>query len=50
MFSLIAGVLLTLLALFTVAFLTLWSRRIIDRINSKAPGSLREIKKEDGSG
>ncbi len=42
----IAGIILTVLALGAVAFLTLWCRNIIERINTRSPGSLREIRKE----
>ena len=49
-FNIVAGVILTLFALGTVAFLTLWSRRIIERINAKAPSSLREIRREMNHG
>ena len=43
-FDIVVGVTLTALALGAVAFLTWWSRRIIERIHSRSPSSLREIK------
>ena len=45
-FDMGVGITLTALALGAVAFLTWWSRRIIERIHSRSPGSLREIEKE----
>ncbi len=45
-FETIVGIILTAFALGAVAFLTLWSRNIIERINTRSPGSLREIQKE----
>lgn len=37
------GIVLTIMALCTVALLTLWSRYIINRIHKDSPSSLREI-------
>jgi len=45
-FEIIVGIILTVLALGAVAFLTLWCRKIIERINTHSPASLREIQKE----
>jgi len=45
-FDLVAGVVLIVLALGIVVGLTLWSRRIIERIDSKSPKTLREIERE----
>lgn len=42
----VAGIILTVLALGTVVILTLWSRKIIERIYTHNPGSLREIQKD----
>ncbi len=40
------GIVLTILALGAVVILTLWSRRIIERIHAHRPSSLRHIQKE----
>ncbi len=40
------GIVLTVLALGAVAFLTLWCRRIIERIHTHRPGSLRDIQND----
>jgi hypothetical protein len=45
-FDLLFGVILIILALICVVLLTLWSRRIIERIHDHSPGSLREIQRE----
>lgn len=45
-FDLIAGVTLTAFALGAVIFLTLWGRRIIERIHSGSRKRLRKIKPE----
>ncbi len=44
--DILIGIILTGLALVTVIFLTLWSRRIIERIHARKPGSLREIQRD----
>lgn len=44
--DIIIGIILTVMALGTVVILTLWSRRIIERIYAHSPGSLREIQKD----
>ncbi|MEA1964829.1 MAG: hypothetical protein U9O41_06855 [Candidatus Aerophobetes bacterium] len=44
--NIIIGIILTVLALSAVVILTLWSRRIIERIRSRSPKTLREIKRE----
>jgi len=49
-FDIVLGSTLTALALGVVAFLTWWSRRIIERIHARSPSSLREIEKEIGHG
>ena len=49
-FTILFGIVLTVTSLCAVVFLTLWSRRIIERIHARPPGSLREIKKETISG
>lgn len=45
-FDLTAGVVLIVLALGIVVGLTLWSQRIIERIDSKSRKTLREIERE----
>jgi len=45
-FDMVVGALLTLAALAAVVLLTLWSRSIIERIHDRAPGSLRNIRKD----
>ena len=45
-FDILMGIVLTALALGVVVLLTLWSRRIIERIHARSPGSLREIQKD----
>ena len=45
-FDMVVGIALTVLALGAVAFLTLWSRRIIERIHAHRPGSLRRIQSD----
>jgi len=42
----ITGVLLVAAALGAVVLLTFWSRRIIERIHARSPGSLREIQRD----
>ena len=49
-FEIVMGIMLTALALSAVAFLTWWSRRVIERIHAGSSSSLREIKKEIGNG
>ncbi len=49
-FDLIAGVALTIFALGAVIILTFWSRRIIERIHSKPPKTLRQIRRERQDG
>jgi len=49
-FDIVMGVTLAALSLGAVTFLTLWSRRIIERIHARSPSSLREIEKEIGHG
>jgi hypothetical protein len=44
--NIIIGIILTVMALGAVVILTLWSRRIIERIHARSPGSLREIQKD----
>jgi len=44
--DILIGIILTAVALCTVVLLTLWSRRIIERIHVHASGSLREIQKD----
>jgi len=44
--DIIIGIILTVMALGAVVILTLWSRRIIERIHAHSPGSLREIQKD----
>jgi hypothetical protein len=45
-FDTVIGVGLTAIALGAVVLLTLWSRRIIERIHNHSPGSLRKIQKD----
>lgn len=45
-FDILMGIVLTALALGIVVLLTLWSRRIIERIYARLPSSLREIQKD----
>ena len=45
-FDILMGIVLTALALGVVVLLTLWSRRIIERIYARLPSSLREIQKD----
>jgi hypothetical protein len=45
-FDSLLGIVLTALSLCAVVFLTMWSRRIIERIHTRPPSSLREIQKE----
>lgn len=45
-FDILMGIVLTALALGVVVLLTLWSRRIIERIHARSPGSLRQIQKD----
>ena len=45
-FDIMLGIVLTILALGAVVILTLWSRRIIERIHAHRPSSLRHIQKE----
>jgi hypothetical protein len=45
-FDTITGIVLTGLALIAVVCLTLWSRRIVERIHVRSPSSLREIQKD----
>ena len=49
-FDIILGITLTAMALGAVIFLTLWSRRIIERIHTRAPGSLREFQMDNNHG
>jgi hypothetical protein len=44
--NMLIGIILTVTALGAVVMLTLWSRRIIERIHAHSPGSLREIQKD----
>ena len=44
--NIIIGIIATVMALVAVVALTLWSRRIIERIHARSPGSLREIQKD----
>ena len=44
-FDMVFGIVLTVLALGAVVFLTLWSRRTIERIHTHRPASLRHIQK-----
>ena len=45
-FDVLLGIILTAISLCAVVFLTIWSRRIIERIHARQPSSLREIQKE----
>jgi len=45
-FDIIVGIILTAVSLCVIVFLVLWSRHIIERIHSKPPRTLREIKQE----
>lgn len=49
-FDILLGIVLTALSLGAVVFLTIWSRRIIERIHASSPSSLREIQKETING
>lgn len=49
-FDILLGIVLTAISLCTVVFLTMWSRRIIERIHTRPPSSLREIQKETING
>jgi hypothetical protein len=49
-FDILLGIVLTALSLCAVVFLTVWSRRIIERIHTRPPSSLREIQKETING
>ena len=49
-FDILLGIILTAISLFAVVFLTMWSRRIIERIHARPPSSLREIQKETING
>jgi hypothetical protein len=49
-FDVLLGIALTATSLCAVVFLTMWSRRIIERIHARQPSSLREIQKENISG
>ena len=40
----IAGIILTVLALGAVIIMTFWSRSIIEAIHARAPGSLRKFR------
>ena len=44
--DILIGLTLTAIALGGVVVLTLWSRRIIERIHAHSSGSLREIQKD----
>jgi len=44
--DILLGTGLAILALGSVVFLTLWSRRIIERIHEQKPGSLRRIQRD----
>ena len=44
------GAILTIAALVGVVLLTLWSRRIVERIHALRPGSLRDIQQELNNG
>ncbi|MBW1939735.1 MAG: hypothetical protein JRI67_13455 [Deltaproteobacteria bacterium] len=44
--NIIIGIIVTVMALVVVVILTIWSRRIIERIHARSPGSLREIQKD----
>jgi hypothetical protein len=45
-FDIVLGIVLTILTLGVVVLLTLWSRRIIERIHAHRPSSMRNIQKE----
>ena len=45
-FDILLGIVLTAISLCAVVFLTMWSRRIIERIHARPQSSLREIQKE----
>ena len=45
-FETLFGIILTVAALGIVVVLTIWCRNIIDRISTRAPGSLREIQQK----
>ena len=45
-FDILLGIILTSISMCAVVFLTIWSRRIIERIHASSPSSLREIQKE----
>ena len=47
-FDIIAGVVITAVALSFIIVLTLRNRRIIERIHSKHPGAIAQTKKELG--
>ena len=49
-FDILLGIVLTAISLCIVVFLTMWSRRIIERIHTRPPSSLREIQKETING
>lgn len=49
-FDILLGIVLTALSLCTVVFLTMWSWRIIERIHTRPPSSLREIQNETING
>jgi hypothetical protein len=44
--DIIIGIILMVMALGAIVILTLWSRRIIERIHARPRGSLREIQKD----
>ena len=44
--DIVLGIVLTITALGAVVFLTVWSRRIIERIHNRSPNSLREIQRD----
>jgi hypothetical protein len=44
------GIILLIVALIAIIFLTLWSRRIIERIHTRSLGSLREIERDKENG
>ena len=45
-FDILLGIVLTATSLCSVVFLTMWSRRIIERFHASPPSSLREVQKE----
>jgi len=49
-FDILLGIILTAISLCAVVFLTMWSRRVIERIHTRPPSSLREIQKETVNG